>query len=475
MSENVQAQTAGPKPISLKARLLYGFGDYAFSTMTNVETFYFNFFLTNVAKFAPGIAMTIGLITSTIDAALSWIYGGILNTIKPGKFGRYRTLLVTLPWIVPFIYVFQFVKVGDGPLSYVIITLGFIISHFIWNLPYVANVTLVSVCGGTPEGRAALSSSRATWNQVAGITFGYIFAFLAPIFGANLATRPATFQSYSIAAVAFVLGWFMVIGYFINFMATSGYEEIETKEDLAKRQSKTKASVGDMVKSLFQNPHLCFLIIAMIPAWVIRFVPNGVVPYYFNYVANNMGLMPRYILIVNLGAFAGAFLSGYIAKKLTNRNAMIALYILMVIGLMFAYFNFQNVWAVIAFMTLVQFAQGACYSIGVALYADSAVYSQWKTKSDSRGWIMGLGNLPLKVAIIGRPIIINTSLMIVGFNAAIAPADATLELKRSIAGALTLIPACIVVVGIFLFLFGYRLSREKVLQYQNEINERAKA
>jgi GPH family glycoside/pentoside/hexuronide:cation symporter len=467
MAENETVRGKGPKPVSAKTRLWYGAGDWAFSTMSNVETYFFNYFLTNVANFAGSVATTIALITSTVDAALSWIYGGIVNAVKLGKFGRYRTWLVMVPWVVPFLYTFSFLKIGDGPLAYILVTLGFIVSHVVWNLPYVANVTLVSVAGGTPEGRAALASSRATWNQIAGITFSYLGPPLATVLGAFLG------ESYRYAALAFVLGWLMVLGYFVNFLATTGYEEIETAGDLSKKQSKTKASVKDMAKSLFRNPHLCFLIIADIAKWVIRFVPGAVAAYYFQYVANNMALLPQYILIVNVGAFVGAFFSGFIAKKLTARNTMIYSYVVMAVILILAYLNYSNAWMVIGLMTVVQFAQGICYSLSTALYADTCVYARWKTGSDSRGWIMGLSNIPLKVAIIGRSLIVNISLVLVGFNAAAIKGGAqqvTVELQKGITAAFVLIPAIILIIGFILLTFGYRLTREKVVWYQAEID-----
>jgi GPH family glycoside/pentoside/hexuronide:cation symporter len=114
MAENETTQVKGPKPITKATGFWYGFGDCWFTIMSNVETFFWNFFMTNVAMFATEIVTTISLIASLVDAFLSWIYGGIINAVKPGKFGRYRTWLVMAPWIVPFLYAFQFLKIGEG-------------------------------------------------------------------------------------------------------------------------------------------------------------------------------------------------------------------------------------------------------------------------------------------------------------------------------------------------------------------------
>jgi GPH family glycoside/pentoside/hexuronide:cation symporter len=487
MAENENAQTA--KPLTAKTRLLYGAGDWAFSTMSNVETFFFNYFLTNIANFAGPIAMTIATVTSTIDAVTSWIQGGITNAVKPGKFGRYRTWLVMVPWVVPFLYMFQFLKLGEGPAAYVIITLAFVISHFVWNIPWSANAALISVVGQTPDGRAIMSSSRATWNQLAGITFSYIGLPLASAVGIwfskigwgqiiienTTGGKVYPLSTISFGAAAFILGWLMVLGYFVNFLATAGYEEIETGDDAAKKPSKTKASVGEMVKSVIQNPNLCVLIFGTIPGLGIRFIPPAVAAYYFQYVAGDMRIFPRYVLFTALGAFAGAFASQFIAKKFSSRNTMIYAYALAAAACFLIYLNYANVRLVIGLMILVQFCQGICYSVYPALFGDCAVYTKWKSNADARGFVMGLITVPLKVAIIGRSVIVNASLMAVGFSAVALRNNPELlneSLKKGITSAFALVPGIILLVGILLMVFGYRLTREKVVQYQKEIDAR---
>ena len=468
MTEKGKAQNTGSKRITWVTRYFYGFGDYCFALMTNVETYFFNYFLTNIANFAGGVVTTIALITSIVDAGLSWIYGSIVNAVRPGRFGRYRTWLVMVPWIVPFLYTFQFLKIGDGPLAYVLITLGFIFSHVGWNLCWAANITLVSVVGTSPGDRAALASSRATWVQMAGITFGYIGPPLATFLGAYIGAH----NSY--AALAFVLGWLMVLGYFVNFLVTSGYEVVEAVA-VVNAPSRTGASAKDMAKSLFLNPHLCFLLLADVAKYIARFVPGAVAVYYFQYVANDLGMLPHFLLLTNLGAFAGSFVTGFIARKMSARNIMLFSYAGMAISFILAYINFLSPWSVISLMTIANFALGVAMSISTVLYADAAIFARWKLGVDSRGWIMGLINVPIKAGIIGRAIIVNVSLVLVGFNAAAITANPellTIDLKRSITAAFALIPAIIVIVGIPLLLFGYRLTQEKILRYQTEIESR---
>ena len=171
MKETTQ-QTEKPKGLSNSLKYFFGVGDAGFNLMSNIETFYFMTFLTDLAAFSPTIAGLINSVFSIVDACLSWIYGGILNGTKAKKWGRYRSWLILVPWIVPFLYAFQFIRVSSNEmLSAVIIIAAAIASHVVWNIGYVANATLVSVVGKTPEDRATLASSRGTWNNIGSLLF----------------------------------------------------------------------------------------------------------------------------------------------------------------------------------------------------------------------------------------------------------------------------------------------------------------
>lgn len=160
--------------ISRSLKRFFGVGDFGFSFMTNIETYYFTYFLTNIAEFSLPIVTMITTIASVVDAALSWIYGVILDTFKPMKWGRYRSWLVVIPWLVPFLYAFQFVRVGSGTAAVVIIIAATITSHIAWNIPFVANISMINMASKTPEDRMALSSSRAIWQSLGRVFYSYV-------------------------------------------------------------------------------------------------------------------------------------------------------------------------------------------------------------------------------------------------------------------------------------------------------------
>ncbi|MBR5337946.1 MAG: MFS transporter [Lachnospiraceae bacterium] len=474
--------------LSTSLKWFYGIGDLGFTWMSNVETFYFNVFLTNIAGFSAVTAGLIGTVTSTVDACLSWIYGAIINSIKPLKWGRYRSWLVLLPWLVPFIYAFQFLKIGGDAAAPIIISIAFIVSHILWNFGYVANVSMIAVAANSGEERATLASMRGTYNNLGGVLFSYVFPFVTGLVA-------FVGQQNTYAAAAFIFGVLTALGYFAHFKMFDGYEVIEEAGSAA--PSRQKTSIGDIIRAL--NVQVVSLLIADLAKWMIKFVIAAVAAYYWEVVAKNvlfgngMAIQPFYVLCTGIAGVIGAFAAQYIAKAVGNRMAMIISYIAMAIMLLIGYFAFQNADLVFIMITLVNFFYGVSYASSPALYADAVIYSEWKTKKNAAGWISGLQNLPLKVAVMTRSIIVNACLAVGAFDTlkfavikslqtdanAAKVAEATqiissdpskLEgLQRAISMGFMLIPAIALIIGLVFLLFGYTLNKEKIAQYQAEI------
>lgn len=467
MSEN--QKNPQKKGLSKALKMFYGIGDCGFTLMSNVESYYFSAFLTNLAGFGLDMVAFITTVSSTIDALLSWMYGAIINSTKPMKWGRYRSWLVAIPWLVPFLYALQFVKIGDGMLSAVIIIFAAVSSHVAWNFAYVANVSMISVAGKTPEDRSQLASTRAAWANLSKVIFSYI----APVLASVAAGILGKVNQYG--GVAFVLGCLMAVLYFAHFKMFEGYEEVETASASAQKKSasKDKTSGMDLVRALLQNPPLIALLIADLAKFMFNFVCMGVAFYYFTYVAGDDGLLKHYMFITNIFCVIGAYLSKALSNKFSTRTTTIGVMVIQAVLLIVSYLFYSNTTLVIALMSIALFGYGITYSCTPALYGDTIVYSEWKTGKNAAGWISGLQNVPLKVSIMTRGIIISSCLALGHFSKDIAPADATAELKNAICLGFMIIPAIALIIAALALLFGFKLTREKVKQYSAEIAARS--
>ncbi|MCC6093553.1 MAG: MFS transporter [Eubacterium sp.] len=452
------------KPLSRSLKTMYGIGDFGFTLMSNVDTFYANIFFTNIALLPLAAVSVMTTISAVVDLILSMMYGAWMNKIKPHKWGRYRSWLIMTPWIVPFLYAFEFIKVGDGIVSIIIMTAAMITSRIAWNLPYIANVAMINIAGKTTQDRMALSSIRMVWTALGSV----VYSFLGP-WAVGLAAQ-AIGQKNSYAAVAFVFAAFMAFAYFLHFRMFRGYEETgekemarlerEAREKQAESKPVQKANALAVVKC---NPHLIALIISSITKYAVLFLVSGTAAYYFTYIAQdqNSRLFTIFMFVTNLIGVAASYSARFIVGKMGAKKAVYSSYILMGIVMLIAFIIFNNVGMVIVLMGIMYFALNLSCASEPELFSNCAAFSSERVGYDTTGTVMGLLTVPVKVGIVLRGILINAALAIGGFSASVDPAAATESVKRGICVGFMLMPAIFVLAGACILIFGYRLKPQQ--------------
>ena len=469
------------KPLSTALRFFYGVGDFGFNIMNSVENYYFVFFLTNCAMLDPVLAGIVSTVGSVIDAIVGWLWGAIINTIKPMRWGRYRSFLFIMPWAVPILFALDYVKFSDNPVvTAVLITIFYVASHCTWDFPYVANVSMIAVVGQTPEDRAHLASTRGMWSNASKILFAYIFppvAMVGAMLLGNQNTDPSAAPA-NYAFAAFVFGCVMAALYNVHFFITKGYEKEYTKEELAnwkaaKKEDKTNNSAGDLGRSIASNPNVIFLMLGDVAKWIFNFVVGGTAVYYFTYVAFNPGMLATYIFATNVGTVVGAYLGGPVSKALKgSKKAVIAAFIVMIAMLLISRVSYTQMMVVVVCMTIAQAGYGLIYAVIPAMYGDCVVYSEWKTGKNSAGWISGLQVLPLKIGFFARGVVIPAILGAAGFVAGMTADQSTPALQEGIVNGWFVLPAILCVISMLILIFGYRINNDVLAQAQKEIAER---
>lgn len=454
------------KPLSKAIRTFYGVGDLGFSLMTSVELFLFVFFLTNVAKFSLPMVALIGSITSIVDAVLSPFYGAIISGTKPLKWGRNRSWMLIAPPVVVVLYMFQYTRIGPEPVAAAIICAGFILSHIVWNIAWVGNVSLIPVLASTPEERSLLASRRAFYTSLSGVFFSYIGSPLAIYLG-KVTGNPVL--GYTLLAGLMAFG--MMVGYWIVFKITDGYEPVETETNTAAAAA-SRVTVGDMLRTLFQNPPLMVLLLGDFFRYMITFIMTAAAAYYFTYVAQNMKLFPTYLLIGAIAQVLGAYLAGPLAKALSTRTASILGLFSLAASLILSKFVAMNITLFFIVVFIARLFMGLLAAVMVSLYSDVSVYGEWKTGKNASPFVMGLMNLSLKTAIISRGTIIPMVLAAAGFVAGADPKTASLALKTAVINVFVFIPGIFALISGVIIAVGYRLTREKLVAYQAEIDQR---
>ena len=462
------AETKERHGVSRALKVFFGVGDFGFTMMCSVENYFFNYFLTNLAQFSLPVVSLITTIASMGDMLLSWIYGAIMNSTKPGRFGRYRTWLICTTWAVPFLYALQFLKIGEGILPVVVIIVATIASHVLYTFPMVASMSLLTIATKTPEERAQPSSTRAIWNNASKVAFSAVGVPLASFMAGLIG------EQNQYAGVAFCLALVMAVGFYAHFRMFDGYEKVEPA-DQAKTKANDKTSMGDLFKSLVENPSLICLMLANFTDYVYNFICSGVAIYYFTYVVNMPGVLATFIAISNVTAIIGSYLCKVLVKRFECRNVFIGTLLAMIACLLAAFGMSSNVYAVFILMSIAQLGYGIVFACTPVLYSDTITYSEWKTGKNATGWISGLQQIPLKAGIVARGLVISGCLAVAGWQKGMTAETVSAAVQQGICVAYMVIPAFVLACGAALLFFGFKLNKANIAQYQAEIDARKAA
>ena len=191
---------------------LYGVPSFGFQLFVNMEVFYFAAFLTDYAKIPIALAGTILMITSIFD--IIWVpTAGIILEKSNMKWGRYRSWLLVGPPFAALFFILQFSKIGSTTINAIIITVGFIVSHLIWNIFYAAHVAMNSSMTSVREERISMASNRGMFNALGAIAFSLISLPLILTLGKG---NPAVGYTYTVI----ITGIVMIAGYYLFFFMT---------------------------------------------------------------------------------------------------------------------------------------------------------------------------------------------------------------------------------------------------------------
>ncbi|AOY77838.1 MFS transporter [Clostridium formicaceticum] len=441
---------------------LYGLPSFGFQLFVNMEVFYFAAFLTDFAKIPVALVGTILMITSIFD--IVWVpTAGVILEKSNFKFGgKYRSWLLVGPPLAALFFVFQFIKIGPANINAIIICIGFIVSHLIWNIYYGAHIAMNNSMTTIREERISMASNRGMFNSLGAIGFSLIGFKMATAIGAYMGNPAVGFT----LTVVFT-GAVMILSNWCLYAITKDYAHSGTTAESAKKED--KMSTGEMLKQIVINPPLIGLMLAELGRYLGRFVIFGLAFYYFKYVVNNVAIITIFMTGLNVVCFFGAMLTAPLAKKFGERNTYILSLALFIIGLMAVWALPMNYLSFMIVMFVAYLGYGMPDALGVAMYSATVDYGEWKTGKNARGFIMSLISFPIKVAIFVRSIVITAVLASAGYVADMA---ATPELIRGIKNGIALVPSIFIGIGLIIILVLYKITPENLKQMQEEIAAR---
>ncbi|MGB9792928.1 MAG: MFS transporter [Thermacetogeniaceae bacterium] len=438
---------------------LYGLPSFGFQLFVSMEVFYFAAFLTDYAKLPVALAGTVLMITSIFD--IIWVpTAGVILEKTNLRWGKYRSWMLIGPPFAVLFFVLQFLKAGSPVVNAVVITIGFLVSHLIWNIYYAGHVALNSALTTDREERIAMAASRGMGNGLGALAFSIVGMPLIMALGKK---DPA--MGYTLTVV--ITGIVMTLCYYVLFFLTKEYSDSGVPA-----AGGEKMSVAEMLKQIFVNPPLVGLLLGEFGRYLGRFIIFGLAFYYFKYVVNNLKVITLFFTGMNVVLFVGSAIANPLARKIGERNTYIlsiALFIACLLAIWLLPMNYIS-FMVLMFIAYLGYAMPD--ALGPALYSATVDYGEWKTGKNARGFIMSLISFPIKIAVFARSAIITAILASAGYVANMAP---TPKLVNGIKAGITAIPAAIMFVGLLFIIFLYSITPKRLEEMQKEIAARKAA
>jgi sugar (glycoside-pentoside-hexuronide) transporter len=436
---------------------LYGLPSFGFQVFVSLEIFFFAVFLTDFAMLPIALVGTVLLVTSIFD--ILWVpTSGILLEKSNMKWGKYRSWLLVGPPLAVLFFMMQFAKVGSVSINALVIIVGFVVSHLIWNIFYTAHLALNSALTTVREERVAMASNRGMFNAAGAITFSLL---LTPYLKGATAAPQFTLT-------ALIGGITMLASYYVLFYLTKDYAFHGTAQP---SEVKEKMQISEMLKQIVVNPPLLGMLFGDLGRYIGRFVIFGMAVYYVRYVVQNMAILTILFTGLNVALFAGAAIAAPIAKKIGERNTYILSLLIFITGLLVVYLFPLNSTSFLVVIFITYLGYGMPDAVGVAMYSNTVEYGEWKTGKNARGFIMSLFAFPIKVAILIRGVIITAVLASASY---VANMDATPELINALKTGFALVPVIFLVISLLFILFLYKITPQSLKLMQTEIAARKK-
>ncbi|MEG1185978.1 MAG: MFS transporter [Eubacterium sp.] len=458
------------KKINNKIKNFFGFGDAGFSFMTTVETSFFLIFLTDVAQLPLGTAAIISTLTGIADTISAIVAGAIVDKCNL-KHGKYRSWLLYGPPFVIAFFAMQFTKVGTNLTAAIVICLGFIISHFIWNIAWTANRSLVGALTDEPTERAHLSGRISAGSSVGKLFASKLVPMLAIAFAGLFGGGGAVWGYTCTALVGAAL---MLVGYYVHYFITAGYDLPEPKADKGTELATVeKVSVLDMLKGVFQNPPLVATVFYDFIRLIGYYAFMAFVAYFVKvmFPESAASVTGNVLLAFNIGTLLGSLLAKYAVAKFGTKMSSLVGVAGCAVFMFIAFFFTTSQIAIILLIFVSQVFFGVSFGLTTSLYTNCATYSEYKTGKNTKGFIMGLCSFSIKMSIVLRGIVITTGLGIIGYSAKAAITD---SLISGVSIMCFVIPTIFMAVSLLPLLF-YKLSDKEVMEMDIEIAARKKA
>ena len=455
--------------LSYREKVSYGFGDFASCLYWQTFMVYLTFFYTDIFGITAAATAAMLGISRSMDAFFDPVVGMIADRTQT-RWGKFRPYLLwfCVPMAIAGVLTFTTPGFGNtGKLIWAAVTYNaLMLIYTAINIPYTA---MLGVMSPNPNERTTLSSVKFIFAYAAGMVISATLLPLSKTLGAGNEQRGWQ--------LAFIIVGLVVIGSFLIVF-------FNTKERVNPPKEQKTSVLRDLGDLVTNGPWL-ILLATTITFILFVAVRGSVTAHYFKYYVGTQEvgipffggvksysfewLVSAFNTSGQLASLAGVFLVPFFAKAVGRKVAFISLFAVAVLSTASFYLlDPKQVWLILGITLLGSATGGPLSALIWAMYADTADYSEWKTKRRATGLIFSASIFSQKEGwAIGAAVGLGL-LSMVGFKANVVQNADTLAGLRLL---MSLIPAGFGIISIILVMF-YPLNEKKVAQIGEELKAR---
>ncbi len=382
--------------ISLKEKIGYGFGDAAASMFWKLFTMYLMFFYTDIFGIPAAMVGTMFLITRIWDAAFD-PFVGIWSDRTETRWGKFRPYLLWM--MIPFgvfgVLMFSTPNLSDtGKIVYAYITYSLMMMVYsLINVPYAS---LMGVMTSDGKERTTLATYRMT------------FAFGGSLLVLAAAEPLVDVFSKMGGTVNLAAGWqyaavvFAIVAIIFFYLCFSW-----TKERVKPTVEKT--SLKHDLKDLWANRPWFILLGAGIAVIFFNSIRDGAAIYYFKYyvatqdafqvnsLKMTISLSSLYFVLGQAANIVGVLLTIPISNRFGKKGTFLtAMIIATALSIWFYFIGKNDTTLIFILQFLISLCAGITLPLIWSMYADTADYSEWKTKRRATGLVFSASSMSQK-------------------------------------------------------------------------------
>lgn len=437
----------------------YGFYLLTSSLAAMVQMTYVTIFMTDCIGIPTAVVATTLLVARVLDFFIGVICGGIIEKVRM-PWGKYRSWLLVLRWVIVFSIVCSFFDTSAWPLGfrvgvsftgYILLNAGM---SFTTNAYYALGPALA---GANLDDRFRLSARGAQFMCVAMLLTSALtiplVTWLTPTVGAG--------NAYLIVAVVFALPYIGGCQMVSNLCKDCDPSGKRGDEGVAA----STVTLGDMVNSVVQNKQLLVVFLAYTIYYIGLYTISGLGAYYFTYIVGNFMNMTFSMTATMITGFIASMVMPKVGGKLGKKRALVIGLVVYAVAYACVYFAGGN-W--ILYTALAAIGGAAVYiftSFGVNYFVDCGEYHLYKTGKDTRTIAITMYSVPMKIGMALGGAVATYGLTIIGYEAGMT-VDAVFQNHFML--LLAIVPAILVLLGAVIMQVGYKITDEDAVRYAAE-------